>query len=43
MFLSYGTVDVLDDDTSTHMSSIVDINKHVLTSSPITHMSGGVW
>ena len=43
MFLSYGTVDVLDGDTSTHMSSIVDINKHVLTSSSITHMSDREW
>ena len=43
MFLSSGNVDVLDNNTSTHMSSIVDINTHVLTSSPITNMSGGKW
>ena len=32
---------VPDNNTSTHMSSIVDININVLISSPMTHMSGG--
>ena len=43
MFLNGGDVDVLDDNTSTHISSIVDINTSVLTSSTITDMSGGMW
>ena len=43
MFLSCGPVDVLDESISMQMSSIVDINTHVLTSSPITHMSSGEW
>ena len=30
-------------NTSTHMSTIVDTNTKVSTSSPITHMSGGEW
>ena len=34
---------MLDENISTQMSSIVDINTHVLTSSPITHMSSGEW
>ena len=43
MCLNRGDVDVLDDNTSTHISSTVDINTNESMSYLITHVSGREW